>query len=277
MKPLGFGAFDMLSEVDEVVDTPTEQTIGIEEHIGNVEVPQEEETLAGLEDLDKTDECDDENDEDNDDTDDQYLDERIVKAKQFILRDPDIRKNLDNVPIMTNVDQTGKIIYEIIFKDVVYEYTDYIQLISLLDNADENTEFRIYIGSPGGSVSIGAQIGSAMLRTKANVITVAHGHVCSIAMFIWSCGKQQAMSDNAFFMLHMSSEGMGRNYSTLIKERAERTIAYVTRYLLGISLDKKHLNQEEYDSIVNDSVDIYVTVEDMKQRCIANGTYVEGV
>lgn len=186
--------------------------------------------------------------------------------------DETAEEKMPPIPIKTT-ESEGKVVHDVeLFGPVMY-YPDYIPLISLLESADQNTTFNIRIASRGGSIDIGANIGSAIMKTRAKVVGIAVGPIYSIAMFLWSCCHFQRVKDGASFLFHMSSHGAHGN-STMIKDEAVRIIQYVCDYLLDVSLKKGHLTDDEFKTIRERSVDIVISTQSMRTRLKELPTYI---
>jgi ATP-dependent Clp protease, protease subunit len=61
---------------------------------------------------------------------------------------------------------------------------------------------KVYINSPGGSVSDGYSICSAMLHTKCKVDTYCRGLAASMAAVAFMCGRNRCMADFGILMFH---------------------------------------------------------------------------
>jgi ATP-dependent protease ClpP protease subunit len=147
----------------------------------------------------------------------------------------------------------------------VRELLDYLELLNVLEVAEEGDEMTIYIDSPGGSIVIACMIASAMIRSKAKIHCVGVGKVASCAMFIWSAGDSQEALNSAAFMFHMSTHG-DYGVSTTLRDKAIRLIDFVVEYLLGISVDKGHLLIEELDRILDKNENIWIDGPTMRSR-----------
>jgi len=200
--------------------------------------------------------------------------ERIEGGKSLYLfgADETNEEKLPSIPIKTT-EENGKILHEVeLFGPIMY-YPDYIPLISLLEAAGSDTEFEIRIASRGGSIDIGATLGSIIANTSAKVTCTAVGPIYSIAMFLWSCGHYQRIKEGASFLFHMSSHGAHGN-STIIRDEAQQLINYVCNYLLAVSLKKGHLNPEEMEKIIQRSVDIVISTKNMRDRLAGTPNYL---
>lgn len=106
------------------------------------------------------------------------------------------------IPSVISVSKSGKegldlLSYDFIKNRKIYlfsEITDEvaIEVIAQLEYLDSNgTEgIKIYINSPGGSVSAGFAIVDAIKRCRCDVSTICTGMAASMGAFILSCGTK---------------------------------------------------------------------------------------
>lgn len=119
-----------------------------------------------------------------------------------------------------------------------------------LDNEDDKSDIKIYINSPGGSVSAGLAIYDTMQHVKSDVSTICVGVAASMGAVILAGGaKGKRLSlPNSEIMIHQVMGG-AEGQATDIKIRAEHILKIKSK------LDKiltKHtnrtLNQIEKDT-----------------------------
>ena len=87
----------------------------------------------------------------------------------------------------------------------------------LLAAEDSTTDIRLYINSPGGSVSAGMAIFDTMQLIEPDVSTVAMGLAASMGQFLLSAGtpgKRMALP-HAQIMMHQPSGGLGGTESDI--------------------------------------------------------------
>lgn len=106
------------------------------------------------------------------------------------------------IPSVISVSKTGKegldlLSYDFTKNRKIYlfsEITDEIamEIIAQLEYLDSNgtEDIKIYINSPGGSVSAGFAIVDAIKRCRCGVSTICTGIAASMGAFILSCGKK---------------------------------------------------------------------------------------
>ena len=106
-----------------------------------------------------------------------------------------------------------------------------ISKIKSMNFLDEKKEITIELNSPGGDVACGFSIINAIEQSKAPIITLVSGQVCSMAALIFITGKKRKMHYNSYAMFHPLSEGQA-DYLQYIKDR--------TKFLIELekSMDK---------------------------------------
>jgi len=116
-----------------------------------------------------------------------------------------------------------------------------IAQLLFLDNEDKSQDIKLYVNSPGGSVSAGLAIYDTMQYVKSNVSTICVGLAASMAAVILAGGakgKRFALP-NAEVMIHQVMGG-AEGQATDIKIRAEHILKVKSK------LDKilvKHTNR----------------------------------
>jgi ATP-dependent protease ClpP protease subunit len=133
----------------------------------------------------------------------------------------------------------------------------YAELTTLLKTLTAASKVVIFIGSPGGSLNVGAIIASAVKSCKAEVTTVAIGVVASAAALIWSYGHKRIIQDGAVLMFHMSSHTDYGN-SADVKARAENTVRYVNEVAIKPLVDDGLLTAAEAETIVDGRRDLWL-------------------
>ncbi|XP_062211830.1 ATP-dependent Clp protease proteolytic subunit 3, chloroplastic-like [Phragmites australis] len=86
-----------------------------------------------------------------------------------------------------------------------------ISQLLLLDAEDQTKDIKLFINSPGGSITAGMGIYDAMKFCKADVSTVCFGLAASMGAFLLCAGtkgKRYCMA-NARIMIHQPSGGVG--------------------------------------------------------------------
>lgn len=76
-----------------------------------------------------------------------------------------------------------------------------------LDSQDSDNTIKLYINSPGGSVTDGMAIYDTMRFIKSKIHTICVGQACSMAAILLSSGDKRFALPNAEIMIHQVSSG----------------------------------------------------------------------
>jgi len=133
-----------------------------------------------------------------------------------------------------------------------------------LDFAKSNDTIHIHIASPGGSVFLMGRIVSAIKATKAKVITYAQGCVASAANTVWISGHERHILPGAYFMQHMSSQGLGGKSSD-IAAKSSFCVEYISKQLQP-ALEIGLFTDTEVKDMVEKSSDIYISGREASVR-----------
>jgi ATP-dependent Clp protease, protease subunit len=120
----------------------------------------------------------------------------------------------------------------------------------LLSAEEPDRDIRLYINSPGGSVSAGLAIYDTMNYISCDVVTVALGMAASMGQFLLTAGapgKRFALP-NAEILMHQGSAGLAGSASD-IRIQAEQLLRGKRRM---IELTAQHTGQT-YEKIEKDS------------------------
>lgn len=180
--------------------------------------------------------------------------EKLPPVKSFITTFTIIEKKNDS-PVSD---------YEVFMFGPIFEQNAE-ELYQLLEFASEETCITFYIGSPGGSLKLGANLAAAMRCTKAHTVTVAVGMASSVGSLLWFSGKEKTMFPCSTIMYHMSSHGQTDN-SVLIKERADYLIQYVNKTVIIPAVEEGVLTAEEAEDIVVRKKNVFIPYAEMMSR-----------
>lgn len=100
-----------------------------------------------------------------------------------------------------------------------------IAQLLFLDNQDSEKDIKLYINSPGGSVSAGLAIYDTMQYIKSDVSTICVGLAASMASVLLAAGKKEKRFclSNSEVMIHQVMGGM-QGQASDIKIHAERIL-----------------------------------------------------
>ena len=135
-----------------------------------------------------------------------------------------------------------------------------IAQLLFLDNEDSKSDIKIYINSPGGSVSAGLAIYDTMQHVKSDVSTICVGLAASMGAVILAggaSGKRLALP-NSEIMIHQVMGG-AEGQATDIKIRAEHILKVKSK------LDKiltKHTNRNLVQIEKDTDRDYYMSAEE---------------
>ena len=142
--------------------------------------------------------------------------------------------------------------------------TQFLELIRVLDTANENDEIEIMIDTPGGDVYTTQILVERMENCRAHVITTASGLVASAGAFLWFYGKEKRVNRWAKFMIHCSSHGdFGRSLSIL--ETSEKLVKFMKELgleMLGAGL----ITRAEYVAAFENKADVELSAATIRQR-----------
>ena len=156
----------------------------------------------------------------------------------------------------------------------ITETDNYIALIDTLMTMNEHDFITIYIDSPGGYVSSGGLIASAIDSCKGTVKTIARGLCASAAALIHSSAKRENITVTPFAVMlyHMSSHA-DFGVSTRIEQSAAKQVEYVNSTLLSKALEDGHITQEEFAKIQTGE-DIIIPAAEWIKRTSNGGSNV---
>ena len=100
-----------------------------------------------------------------------------------------------------------------------------IAQLLFLDSQDNNSDIKLYINSPGGSVTAGMAIYDTIQYIKADVSTICIGLAASMGAFLLASGakSKRFVLPNAEVMIHQVMGG-AQGQATDIKIQAERIL-----------------------------------------------------
>jgi ATP-dependent protease ClpP protease subunit len=146
----------------------------------------------------------------------------------------------------------------------IVDLPEYVDMITMLDTAQEADQVHIYINTPGGELNATISIIHAMLRTQAQVITHADGEVASAGTLIFFAAPMRVVYPYSSAMFHDASSGMIGKVNENVKNiRATSDLVRKMAYDMYIPTFTK----EEVDSILS-GVDYYCDAEELYDRII---------
>lgn len=103
--------------------------------------------------------------------------------------------------------------------------TSVISQLMFLESEDPDAPIKIYINSPGGSISDGLAIYDVMNKVKCPIVTICIGMAASMGAFLLSCGTrgQRYALPNSTIMIHQPLGGV-QGQATEIEIVAKRIL-----------------------------------------------------
>lgn len=168
--------------------------------------------------------------------------------------------------IIKSVDENGHKNIKAYLQGEILDVDEYVELIDTLFSAESEDKIYIFIDSPGGHISAGSIISSAIAASKGEVYTVARGLCASAACLIHNAAKpgHAIVDDMGVLMIHFSSH-MDMGNSRLIEKRAADQSKYVITTLLSQAVEMGYLSNDELASIQT-GAEIFISKRDFEKR-----------
>lgn len=190
-------------------------------------------------------------------TNNQYLIPTVIEKTNYGERAYDIYSRL----LKDRIIFLGTIIDDAMANTVIAQ-------LLFLENQDPDKDIKLYINSPGGSVTAGMAIYDTMQYIKPNVSTICIGIAASMASVLLAAGEKgkRFCLPNSEVMMHQIMGGMEGQASD-IKIHAERILKLKTRLNQILS---KHTGQT-LEKIDKDSDrDNFMTAEEAVKYGLAD-------
>jgi|SRR5574344_1084446 ATP-dependent protease ClpP protease subunit len=167
-------------------------------------------------------------------------------------------------PVYVSQLDNGRKVFSAYINGGVIDVGNYIDLIDSLLTCTEKDQYYIFLDSPGGLISSGSIIASAIDSCKGEVFTVARGLCASAAALIHNAAKpgHAIVGDMGVIMIHMSSHS-DEGVSTFIADRANNQVRYVNENLLATALERGYINAEQLATI-QDGNEIFISAEEFR-------------
>ena len=158
-----------------------------------------------------------------------------------------------------------------IYGSISSDINDYVDMITIMDLAEEGDEIHLYINTPGGALETTISIIHAIARTQASVITHADGQVASAGTTLFFAGHNYVVYPYSHFMLHDGSAGIFGKMNENLKN-AEATSKIVRRICHDVYYPC--FSEEEIDNIL-EGRDYYCDAYEIVERINAGAKIVE--
>lgn len=132
--------------------------------------------------------------------------------------------------------------------DIVYSILRY----NRLDNADnipanQRIPIKLYINSPGGSVSCGFSIIDAISTSMTPVYTINVGYAYSMAFVIFLAGHCRFAMPNSTFLMHDGSTGIFWDSSAKVADRINFEQNQIEARTKDFIISNTNIDSETYD------------------------------
>ncbi len=146
----------------------------------------------------------------------------------------------------------------------ITEADNYVDLITVLDTANENDQVNLYLNTPGGSLSATLSIIHAINRSQATVTAIADGDVHSAGTLIFLAAPNRSIMPYANFMFHDASSGVNGKVSEITKN-LEASKKLLTQ--INSDIYYPYLSEEEIDDVLSGR-DLWLDANEMYQRIL---------
>lgn len=139
---------------------------------------------------------------------------------------------------------------------------EYVEMIHKIKTANPNDACYVYLNTPGGRLDTGVQLMTAIRTSKARVITVLEGEVCSLGTLIFLCGEEFIVHDHSLMMIHNHSGGQwGKGHEYMAQaEATSQWFKTIAQDIYGDFLTIEELKQ------MLDGRDFWFQAEEIKKR-----------
>ena len=117
----------------------------------------------------------------------------------------------------------------------------------------ERKPIRLYINSPGGDITDGFAVVSAIKLSKTPIYTVNIGRWASMAFLIGITGHKRFSLPNMTFLMH-DGQNFAYGSTTKVQDEAEFNKRYVKEVIRTHVLEHGKMTAEEYDRRVREEV-----------------------
>ena len=168
-------------------------------------------------------------------------------------------------PVEHRAYPSGAIHNFYVYGEIVSDIGSYVDMITVMDLAEEQDVINLYINTGGGSLESTISIVHAMLRSNAQIICHADGQIASAGTLIFFAGSSFVVYPFAHAMFHDGSTIIGGKFSENLKA-AEATSALIKK--ICMELYCPYFTKKEVKNILNGK-DMYLTSEELHDRIVA--------
>lgn len=144
----------------------------------------------------------------------------------------------------------------------VEEPSKYTEMIHQIRTAGQNDIVNVHLNTPGGLVSTGVQIISAMRATQAHVVTHLEGEACSMGALLFLTADEMVVYDDSLLMFHNYSGGaFGKGHELIaVVEATSKWYSKLARRICSPFLSDDELQK------IFDGADLWLLSDDVERR-----------
>jgi ATP-dependent protease ClpP protease subunit len=138
----------------------------------------------------------------------------------------------------------------------------YTEMIHQIRTAGQNDVINIHLNTPGGLVSTGVQLISAMRASQGHIVTHLEGEACSMGALLFLTADEMVVYDDSILMFHNYSGGAhGKGHEILsMVDATNRWYTKLTR-----TVCTPFLADDELDRIF-DGADLWMLSDEVEDR-----------
>ncbi len=144
----------------------------------------------------------------------------------------------------------------------IEEPAKYTEMVHKIRSASANDVVHIHLNTPGGMVSTGVQIISAIRASQGHVVTHLEGEACSMGAILFLCGDEMVVYDDSLLMFHNYSGGaFGKGHEiTAVVDAINRWYTKLTKTICVPFLTEGELKK------IYDGADIWMLSDEVEIR-----------
>jgi len=142
------------------------------------------------------------------------------------------------------------------------EPAKYAEMIHQIRSASANDIIHLHLNTPGGLVSTGVQIISAIRASQGHVVTHLEGEACSMGAILFLSGDEMVVYDDSLLMFHNYSGGaFGKGHEiTAVVDAINRWYTKLTKTICVPFLTEGELKK------IYDGADIWMLSDEVEER-----------
>lgn len=151
--------------------------------------------------------------------------------------------------LISNIDDAENVLYY--DSSISSKFVEFIMHYNRVDHdipVEERKPIRLYINSPGGDVTEGFALISAISLSKTPVYTINLGEWCSMAFLIGITGKKRYSLPSSIFMMHEPS-GLTVGKFSDMEDKVEFNKRFNNQLIKKHILTHSKMTIQKYDSI----------------------------